>query len=53
MNGAELRVLNEMIEAGQITPVIDKVYPLDKTADALRQLENEHAQGKIVISVVP
>ena len=44
-----LDVLRDWIEAGKITPVIDRTYPLEKTPDALRYLET--TKGKIVISL--
>jgi NADPH:quinone reductase-like Zn-dependent oxidoreductase len=47
----ELQVLSELIEAGKITPVIDRTYPLSQAADAIRYLEKGHARGKIVITV--
>jgi NADPH:quinone reductase-like Zn-dependent oxidoreductase len=47
----DLLVLKEMIEAGTITPVVDRVYPLAETADAMRYLETMQARGKIVITV--
>ena len=43
--------LKELLESGKITPVIDKTYPLNETSEAFRYLEEEHAQGKVVISV--
>ena len=46
-----LQVLNELIEAGKITPVIDRTYPLSQAADAIRYLEKGHARGKVVITV--
>lgn len=48
----DLVLLKEMIEAGKITPVIDRRYPLSETAEALRYLGKGHAKGKIVITVV-
>ena len=51
VNGQELAILGEMIESGKITPVIDKMYPLSGTADAIRYVEDEHARGKVVITV--
>jgi NADPH:quinone reductase-like Zn-dependent oxidoreductase len=39
------------IEAGDLTPVIDRTYPLADTAAALRHLEEGHARGKVVITV--
>ena len=43
--------LKELLEAGKIRPIIDKVYPLSETADAMRYLEQGHARGKVIISV--
>lgn len=50
-NHEDMVVLKEFIEAGQITPVIDRMYPLNKTPEALRYLEKCHAQGKVVITL--
>lgn len=46
-----LIVLKELIDAGKITPVIDRTYPLSKAAQAIRYVEERHAQGKVVITV--
>jgi len=46
-----LAVLKELIEAGKITPVIDRTYPLSEVPEAIRHLERGHAQGKVVITV--
>ncbi|MBT3320441.1 MAG: zinc-binding dehydrogenase [Clostridia bacterium] len=43
--------LGELIASGKITPVIDKVYPLEKAADAMRYFEEEHASAKVVILI--
>ncbi len=48
----DLLVLRELIEAGKLKPVIDKSYPLNETPAAFRYLEESHAQGKIVITVI-
>jgi NADPH:quinone reductase-like Zn-dependent oxidoreductase len=48
---ADLLVLKEMIEAGSVKPVIDRVYPLGETVDAMRYLGAGHARGKIVITM--
>lgn len=48
---ADLVIVAELFEAGKLTPVIDKIYPLDETAEAIRHLEKGHAQGKIIVSV--
>jgi NADPH:quinone reductase-like Zn-dependent oxidoreductase len=49
----DLRLLTELIEAGKITPVIDKTYPLSKAADAIRYLHQGNARGKIIIAELP
>ena len=48
---ADLDTLAELIDAGEVTPVIDRVYPLREAADAIRYLETGRARGKVVISV--
>ena len=48
---ADLRVLKELIEAGQVMPVIDRTYPLPQTPEAIRYLEAGRARGKVVITV--
>jgi NADPH:quinone reductase-like Zn-dependent oxidoreductase len=48
---ADLVVLKELIEAGKVTPVIDRTYPLAEIPEAIRFLEEGHARGKIVIRV--
>jgi NADPH:quinone reductase-like Zn-dependent oxidoreductase len=45
--------MKELIEAGKVKPIIDRCYPLEETADAVRYLEEGHAKGKIVVSVIP
>jgi NADPH:quinone reductase-like Zn-dependent oxidoreductase len=47
----DMDFLKEHIEAGKITTVIDRTYPLSETPDAFRYLEEEHAQGKIIITM--
>jgi NADPH:quinone reductase-like Zn-dependent oxidoreductase len=51
INEKDLVFLKELLEAGQIVPVIDRRYPLREAAAALRYLELRHAQGKIVLTV--
>jgi NADPH:quinone reductase-like Zn-dependent oxidoreductase len=41
-----------LMEAGKVKPVIDRRFPLEETADALRHYEAGHMQGKVVITVV-
>ena len=40
-----------LLETGQITPVIDRIYPLSEVPAAIRYLEEGHARGKIVITM--
>jgi NADPH:quinone reductase-like Zn-dependent oxidoreductase len=50
-NKEDLVVLQELLEAGKVTPVIDRTYPLSETPEAIRYLEEGHARGKVVITV--
>jgi NADPH:quinone reductase-like Zn-dependent oxidoreductase len=47
----DLKTLRELIEAGKITPVIDRTFPLPETPEAIRHLLRVHGRGKIVITV--
>ena len=51
VNQKDLMVLKELIEAGTVTPVIDRTYPLSAVPEAIRSLEQGHARGKVVITV--
>jgi NADPH:quinone reductase-like Zn-dependent oxidoreductase len=48
---ADLDELSRLIEAGQVTPVIDRAYPLSEVPAAVRRLAEGHARGKIVITL--
>jgi NADPH:quinone reductase-like Zn-dependent oxidoreductase len=50
-NKADLLVLKEMLEKGQVVPLIDRTYTLAETADAIRYLETLRARGKVIIAV--
>jgi len=50
-NHADLEVLSQFIEAGDVTPVVDKAYPLAEVPDAMRHLEAGDARGKIAITI--
>jgi NADPH:quinone reductase-like Zn-dependent oxidoreductase len=50
-NGQQLGEITSLIESGIIQPVIDKVYPFEKTGDALAYVETGRAKGKVVIAV--
>ncbi|HET6747916.1 MAG TPA: NAD(P)-dependent alcohol dehydrogenase [Actinomycetes bacterium] len=47
----DLQTLRELSEAGKLTPVIDRTYPLGKVPEAIRQLEAGHTRGKLVITI--
>jgi NADPH:quinone reductase-like Zn-dependent oxidoreductase len=47
----DLVFVKELLEAGKVVPVIDRQYPLSEVAAALRNYEDGHSQGKIVITV--
>ncbi|MCK5444896.1 MAG: NAD(P)-dependent alcohol dehydrogenase [Rhodospirillaceae bacterium] len=50
-NQKDLGFVAELIEAGKVTPVIDRSFPLIEVADAIAYLEKGHAQGKVVITM--
>ncbi|WP_200953257.1 NAD(P)-dependent alcohol dehydrogenase [Agromyces sp. Root81] len=47
----DLLTLADLLTTGQVTPVIDRTYPLDEAADALRYIAAGHTRGKVVITV--
>ncbi len=47
----DLLVLADLLSTGQITPVIDRTYPLDEAADAMRYIAAGHSRGKVVVTV--
>jgi NADPH:quinone reductase-like Zn-dependent oxidoreductase len=47
----QLLTLTGLIEAGKLTPVLDRTYPLAGTAEGLRLVEQGHARGKVVVTV--
>jgi NADPH:quinone reductase-like Zn-dependent oxidoreductase len=48
----DLVIIKELLEAGKIAPFIDTRYRLSEIAEAFRYVEDTHAQGKVVITVV-
>ena len=47
----DLLTLADLLTTGQITPVIDRTYPLDEAADAMRYVAAGHTRGKVVVTV--
>ena len=50
-NKKDLDFLKELLEAGKVAPVIDRLYTLSEVPEAIRYLEEGHAQGKVVITL--
>jgi NADPH:quinone reductase-like Zn-dependent oxidoreductase len=50
-NAEDLAALRDLFEAGTITPVMDRTYPLSETAAAIRYVKDGHARGKVVIAM--
>ncbi len=51
LNQKDLSAIGALIEAGKVTPVIDRRYKLSEVAEAVAYLEQGHAQGKVIIQV--
>jgi NADPH:quinone reductase-like Zn-dependent oxidoreductase len=47
----DLTAMCELMEAGKVTPVIDRHYGLGEASEAIRYLEEGHARGKVVITL--
>jgi NADPH:quinone reductase-like Zn-dependent oxidoreductase len=47
----DLLTLADLLATGQVTPVIDRTYPLDEAADALRYVGAGHTRGKVLVTV--
>ena len=51
LNQADLNILRDLMQAGKVTPVIDRRYRLTDVPEAIRYLEQGHARGKVVITL--
>ncbi len=49
----DLQALCELVSSGTLKPVVDKVYPLSETADAIAYVETGHARAKVVVKINP
>ncbi|WP_380169596.1 NAD(P)-dependent alcohol dehydrogenase [Jannaschia sp. R86511] len=47
----DLLVLADLVATGQVTPVVDRTYPLEEAAEALRHVGTGHTRGKVVVTV--
>lgn len=47
----DLLLMKELIESGKVKPVIDRCYPLQQAAEALKYYEKGHARGKVIITM--
>lgn len=50
-SGEQLRALADLVDAGALRPVVDRVFPFEATNDALAHVESGRAKGKVVIRV--
>ncbi|WP_431700221.1 NADP-dependent oxidoreductase [Pseudomonas sp. BR20] len=51
-SGAQLQKITVLVESGAITPVIDRTFPFEATAEALSYVERGRAKGKVVIKII-
>ena len=47
----DLQFLKEVIEAGKVTPVIDRTYPLSDAPEAIGYVAEGHARGKVIVTI--
>ncbi|MCH8959541.1 MAG: zinc-binding dehydrogenase, partial [Proteobacteria bacterium] len=51
LRSEDLAILGDLMQAGKVTPVIDRRYRLSEVPAAIRYSEEGHARGKIVIDL--
>jgi len=51
VNREDLDYISKLIDEGKLKTVIDKIYPLEKSAEAMEYLETARAKGKVVIDL--
>lgn len=51
-SGAQLKKITALVESGVITPVIDRTFPFESTAEALSYVERGRAKGKVIIKLI-
>lgn len=50
-SGEQLRTIAALIDAGNIRPVVDRVFPFEATNEALAYVETGRAKGKVVVQI--
>ena len=50
-DGSQLAEIGELLKAGHIRPVIDKIFPFEQAKQALAYLEQGRAKGKVVVQM--
>ena len=49
--GSQLKKISQLVESGVIRPVVDRVFPFEKTNEALEYIESGRAKGKVVVKL--
>jgi len=52
-NGAQLKTLAALYDAGRLRPTLDRTFPFEQTIDAMEYVESGHARGKVVVVIPP
>ena len=47
----DLTKMSDLMQAGKVTPVIDRTYPLSQIREAMKYLEAGHARGKVILTL--
>jgi alcohol dehydrogenase len=50
-SGEDLSMLSGLVDSGQLQPVIDRVFPFGRIAEAFAYLEQGHAKGKVIVQL--
>jgi NADPH:quinone reductase-like Zn-dependent oxidoreductase len=51
-NNENLSALKQLVESGKVKPIIDETYPLSEISEAFHYLNEGHARGKVVITII-
>ncbi|MEU4250189.1 zinc-binding dehydrogenase [Amycolatopsis sp. NPDC026612] len=53
-DGSQLRELGSLYDKGELRPVVDRIFPFDRTLEGLAHVEQGRTKaGKVVVSIVP